>query len=68
MNLWLPIGSILLTVILGVVYQTHHFDKRFDDLKEHNKDLNIDLNRRIDDLEKRLVDRIERLEHPVHRG
>lgn len=60
MNLWLPIGSILLTVILGVVYQTHHFDKRIDDMKAH-------FDQRIADLEKRISDRLERVEHPVHR-
>ena len=54
LTVWIPVGvgvgSVLLTVALGVVYQTHHFDKR------------------IEDLEKRLIDRIERLENPVFPG
>jgi hypothetical protein len=54
---WGPALLIVLTVILGVFYQTHHFDnKRFDDLKDL-----------IKSEIKRLEDRIERLEHPVVR-
>lgn len=34
LTVWIPvgvaIGTIVLTIALGVVYQTHHFDKRFE--------------------------------------
>ena len=58
---------VALTVVLGVVYQTHHFDKRFEDSRSS-------VDRRFDDLRDfirseigRLESRIERLEHPVYR-
>lgn len=59
-NLWLPVLTLCATVILGVFYQTHHFDKRFEDLKDS-------LNHRFDSLEAR-VDKLEqRFDHPVYR-
>ncbi len=64
---WGPAVMVGLTLVLGVVYQTHHFDKRFEDLREH-------FNTRFDDQRDfirsevtRLESRIERLEHPVYR-
>jgi hypothetical protein len=75
---WRPAVMVALTLALGVDYQTHHFDKRFEDLREH-------FNKRFDDerehFSKRFDDqrdfirsevspleiRIERLERPVYR-
>ena len=69
---------VALTLVLGVVYQTHHFDKRFEDLREHFdkrfEDLREHFNKRFDDQRDfirsevlRLESRIERLERPVYR-
>ena len=30
---WGPAMMVALTVVLGMIYQTHHFDKRFEDLR-----------------------------------
>ncbi|MGI9070953.1 MAG: hypothetical protein ACR2JB_06425 [Bryobacteraceae bacterium] len=64
---WGPTVMVALTLALGVVYQTHHFDKQFEDLREH-------FNKRFDDQRDfiraevlRLENRIERLERPVYR-
>jgi hypothetical protein len=64
---WGPAVMVALTLVLGVVYQTHDFDKRFEDLRGH-------FNKRFDDERdfirsevSRLESRIERLERPVYR-
>jgi hypothetical protein len=64
---WGSAVMVALTLVLRVVYQTHHFDKRVEDLREH-------FNKRFDDQRDfirsevlRLESRIERLERPVYR-
>jgi hypothetical protein len=62
-----PAILLAATVILGVFYQTHHFDKRFEDLKEHFNKRFEDQRDLIKSETKRLEDRLERLEHPLYR-
>jgi hypothetical protein len=75
---WGPAVMVALTLVLGVVSQTHHFDKRFEDLRQHfnNRfdDLREHFNNRFDDQRdfirsevSRLENRIARLEHPFYR-
>jgi hypothetical protein len=52
---WSPVILLAATVILGVFYQTHHFDKRFEDLKEH-------FNKRLEDQRDFIRSEIKRLE------
>jgi hypothetical protein len=66
-------GSALLIVfgfVLTVVYQTHHFDKRFDYLDKRIDDLR-DLTRseirRVEERMGRIEDRLDRLERPIYR-
>lgn len=61
----LIVVSVALTQMIGLFYQTHYFDKGFEDQRGH-------FDKRFDDLRdyirsevKRLEDRIGRIEHPV---
>jgi hypothetical protein len=62
LHIWGAAGTAVFAVLIGLFYQTHHLDKRLDDLRDS---LRNEMIARIDGLEKRLVDRIERLEHPL---
>ena len=31
---WSPVAVIVISYLVAVLYQTHHFDRRIDDLKE----------------------------------
>jgi hypothetical protein len=64
---WGPAMMVALTVVLGVVYQTHHFDKRFEDLRNGVDKRFEDLREFIRSEIARIQGRIERLEHPVYR-
>jgi hypothetical protein len=55
-NYWGPALLAVFGFVIAAVYQTHHFDKRFDDLKSY-----------IDAQVKRLEDRIGRIEGRIER-
>jgi hypothetical protein len=62
-NEWGPAVLVCFTVLIGIVMNNRGIDalnKRMDDLRS-------EMIARFEGLEKRLVDRIERLEHPVSR-
>lgn len=58
---WLQLLTAIAALGGFFAWQTHYIDKRIDDLK-------ADLIARIEALERRLTERIERLEHPVSRS
>ena len=71
---WGPALLIVFGFVLTTVYQTHHFDKRIDDLKlyvdsniKRLEDLIKSEIKRVEDRIARLEDRLDRLEHPIYR-
>jgi septation ring formation regulator EzrA len=78
---WGPALVVLFGFVLTVVYNAHHFDKRFDLTDKRIDDLRDTLKseiRRVEDRMVRIEDRIdriearvarieERLEHPIYR-
>ncbi len=65
---------IVFGFVVSAVYQTHHFDKRLDDLREFTKseirrleDLIKSEVKRVEERIGRVEDRLECLEHPIYR-
>ncbi|HXJ92922.1 MAG TPA: hypothetical protein VMT20_08575 [Terriglobia bacterium] len=56
-QLLLALATVIVTQAMSALYQTHHFDKRIEDLREF-----------VRSEIKRLEDRLSHLEHPVFRG
>jgi len=67
---WGPALVVLFGFVLTVVYNAHHFDKRFDQVDRRIDDLRDLLKSEIHRVEERIgriEDRLERLEHPIYR-
>jgi hypothetical protein len=73
-NQWGPVAVIVGGYLLGIFFQNRRIDDLRDSMNRRFDDLRETMNKRFDDLhdllrseDKRLEDRLDRLEHPIVR-
>lgn len=69
---WGPVLVVVFSILVGLVYSTHHTDKRIDDLRSYLDARFEAVDKRFEDLIrlmearfKGVEDRLDRLGHPV---